>query len=52
MIFEKMKNYKGISPLRKEAMSVLVKMIDPKHIQGLKAAFHEIDKDQTGMITV
>ncbi len=33
-------------------MSVLVKMIDPKHIHDLKSAFHEIDKDQTGMITV
>jgi Ca2+-binding EF-hand superfamily protein len=38
--------------LRKEAMNVLVKMLDTKHINDLKRAFHAIDKDQTGMITV
>jgi Ca2+-binding EF-hand superfamily protein len=33
-------------------MNVLVKMLDAKHINDLRTAFHTIDKDQTGMITV
>ena len=31
---------------------MLVKMLDTKHINDLRHAFHVIDKDQTGMITV
>jgi Ca2+-binding EF-hand superfamily protein len=49
---QKLVNYKGISALRKEAMNVLVKMLDAKHINDLRLAFHAIDKDETGMITV
>jgi Ca2+-binding EF-hand superfamily protein len=33
-------------------MNVLVKMLDPLKIQDLSQAFHDIDKDQTGMITI
>ena len=33
-------------------MNVLVKMLDVKHVSELRLAFHAIDKDQTGMITV
>ena len=51
-ILEKLVSYKGISALRKEAMNVLVKMLDVKHVTELRLAFHTIDKDQTGMITV
>lgn len=51
-IIERIRNYKGVSSLKKEAMNVLVKMVDPKKIENLRTAFHAIDKDQTGMITV
>ena len=51
-ILEKMMTYKGISALRKEAMSVLVKMLDQKYIKNLQTIFEQIDLDQTGMITV
>jgi Ca2+-binding EF-hand superfamily protein len=51
-ILVKLVSYKGISALRKEAMNVLVKMLDVKHVSELRLAFHTIDKDQTGMITV
>jgi Ca2+-binding EF-hand superfamily protein len=51
-ILDRLKNYRGISSLKKEAMNVLVKMLDPKKLQNLRAAFHLIDKDQTGMITM
>ena len=45
-------SYKAISALRKEAMNVLVKMLDAKLINDLKIGFHAIEKDQTGMVTV
>jgi hypothetical protein len=34
-ILDKLMSYKGISALRKEAMSVLVKMLDQKYIKDL-----------------
>ena len=40
-----MKSYKGISKLRKEAMMVLVKMLDQNNIEELQSAFQIIDKD-------
>ena len=51
-ILDRLRNYKGVSKLRKEAMNVLVKMLDQNKIQNLRAAFHDMDKDQTGMITL
>jgi hypothetical protein len=39
-IIERIRTYKGVSTLKKEAMNVLVKMIDPKKIENLRAAFH------------
>lgn len=51
-ILNRLCNYKGVSSLKKEAMNVLIKMIDPNKIEDLRAAFHQIDKDQTGMITL
>jgi hypothetical protein len=35
-IFVRMKNYKGISKLRKEAMMVLVRMLDQNNIEELQ----------------
>ena len=49
-IIESLKNYKGISALRKEAMSVLIKMLSSKEIENLRQSFSIIDKDETGMI--
>lgn len=50
-ILDRLKTYKGVSTLKKEAMNVLVKMLDPRKIEDLQAVFHDMDKDQTGMIT-
>jgi len=44
-MLERLKNYTGVSALKREAMNVLVKMIDPNKIENLRQAFHEIDKD-------
>jgi len=43
--------YKGTSQLKKEALNVLVKMLNEKEISHLRQTFQEIDKDRTGMIT-
>ena len=49
-LFENVKDYKGVSTLKKAALNLLVKMVDSKEIEKLRAAFVKIDKDQTGMI--
>ena len=51
-VIDSLRKYKGISALRKEAMSVLVKMLNQKEIGKLRAIFEEIDEDQTGMINI
>ena len=44
-LFENLKNYKGVSTLKKAALNLLVKMVDSKEIEKLRAAFVKIDKD-------
>ena len=50
-VVESLKKYKGASTLKKEAMSILVKMLNSKEIEELRSLFIAIDKDKTGMIT-
>lgn len=50
-IIESLKNYKGMSKLKNEAMSVLVKFLQKEEIEDLREAFVQIDKDNTGMIS-
>jgi calcium-dependent protein kinase len=47
-----LQNYKGTSTLKKEAMNVLVKMLNAKEVESLRKVFYNIDKDQTGFINV
>ncbi len=45
-----MRQYKGVSALKKAAMNILVKMADTKDITQLKEAFIAMDLDGTGDI--
>jgi calcium-dependent protein kinase len=45
-----MKEYKGVSALKKAAMNILVKMADNKDIEKLREAFISMDLDSTGDI--
>ncbi len=44
-ILNSLKNYQGISRLRKEAMNVFVKMLKQDEIENLREYFVLIDKD-------
>jgi calcium-dependent protein kinase len=47
-----LREYRGVSALKKAAMNILVKMADDKDIEHLRNMFMTIDKDNTGLITV
>jgi hypothetical protein len=51
-VINKLRNYRGVSALKKACMNMLVKMLEPKEIEILREQFAKIDKDGTGMITV
>lgn len=46
----KLKEFKGTSKLKKAALNVLVKMLNPKDIQNLREVFQSIDTDNSGFI--
>ncbi len=51
-ILTKLKEFKGVSTLKKIALNILVKMTsDTGDVEGLRAMFQKIDKDQTGYIS-
>jgi len=49
-ILQKMRQYKGVSALKKAAMNILVKMAESKDIIKLKETFIAMDLDDTGDI--
>jgi len=49
-VLERLKEFKGVSTLRKAALNMMVKMIDDKELDSLKKKFQEFDEDGTGMI--
>lgn len=51
-IVQNLRNYRGVSSLKKAAMNLLVKMADNKEIEHLREVFVNIDKDGTGFIHV
>lgn len=51
-ILERLRDYRGVSTLKKAAMNLLVKMADFKEIEHLRDLFMRLDKDQTGDITI
>jgi Ca2+-binding EF-hand superfamily protein len=46
-----LKEYRGISKLKKEALNVLVKLCNQDMLTDLLGEFRKIDKDQTGQIS-
>lgn len=50
-ILERLRQYRGVSTLKKAAMNLLVKMADNKDIEQLRDMFMKMDKDNTGDIT-
>lgn len=50
-IVNNLRAYRGVSPLKKACMNILVKMTDNKDIENLREVFMNIDKDGTGHIT-
>ncbi len=50
-ILERLRQYRGVSTLKKAAMNLLVKMADNKDIIYLREMFMSMDKDKTGDIT-
>ena len=45
-----MANYRGASTLKKAALNLLVKVIDPKSIKALREQFEAIDVDGSEII--
>lgn len=50
-ILERLREYKGVSALKKAAMNILVKMADNKDIEHLRDMFMKMDTDTTGYIS-
>ena len=51
-VLNKLREFRGVSTLKKAALNIMVKMIsDSKDIQVMRDAFIAIDKNQTGYIT-
>jgi len=52
-ILTSLRDFKGVSTLKKAALNVLIKMAhDSKDIEALRIAFEHIDTNQTGFITL
>ena len=49
-MFERLRDFRGVSKLKKAAMNMLVKMADQNSIEDLQEKFRQIDKDGTGLI--
>ena len=51
-IIESLKQYRGVSMLKKAAMNVLVKHLQPQEIQRLRLEFEKVDADFSGFLEV
>lgn len=51
-VMKKLRDFKGSSTLKKAALNVLVKMLNPKDIEGLRQEFQKIDTDNSGIIEI
>jgi len=49
-VVERLRDFKGVSKLKKAAMNMLVKMADQASIEQLREQFGKIDADGTGLI--
>lgn len=51
-IINKLRNFRGISKLRKAAMNIIVKLLDSSLMTELRSEFLKIDQENTGLITL
>ena len=49
-MIQRLREFKGQSKLKKAALNMLVKMINPKDLDYLRAEFQKIDTDYSGFI--
>ena len=49
-VLDRLKNYKGVSTLKRAAMNLLVKMANENEVNELKKQFVQIDEDGSGLI--
>jgi Ca2+-binding EF-hand superfamily protein len=49
-IVNNLRAYRGVSPLKKAVMNILIKMVDGKDIERLREVFIAIDKEGIGNI--
>ena len=49
-VLDRLKEFKGVSKLKKAAMNMLIKMADQEAIEDLREQFYKLDKDRTGMV--
>lgn len=49
-LLKRLKQYKGVSHLKRACMNILVKMATEEELESLTRAFKIIDKDGTGLI--
>jgi Ca2+-binding EF-hand superfamily protein len=51
-VIKNLQNFRGSSKLKKAALNVLVKMLQPKDIEDLKTEFMKVDTDNSGFIDI
>ena len=50
-VLNNLMDFKGNTALKKAAMNLLVKMLNPKEIKSLRLQFEKIDTDQSGNVS-
>ena len=50
MVFEKLKQFRGVSQFKRACMNMLVKMASDEEVKELRNQFQVLDKDGSGMI--
>ena len=50
-VVARLQDFKGISKLKKAALNIMVKQLNPSDLTHLNEQFHKIDTDQTGLIS-
>jgi len=49
-VINSLRDFKGISKLKKAALNVLVRSLEPNQIEHLRQQFYKLDKDMSGLV--
>lgn len=52
ILLDRLINYKRPRLIKKEAIKILIRVLEEKHMTPLKQGFHQIDKQNLGMLTI